>query len=111
TGAPSPGTTTSCPSRGGSRGREDLEPTQVRTQTLGHPHRPVRLLVVLEDRDDPARRAEGPVEGGDRAGAAVGRALTRAEPTRLEGRAVRGGGKLEPALLAGQPRLAVELAC
>src|SRR5690606_34865730 len=92
---------------------EHLEAPEVRTQALRHADRAVGLLVVLEDRDDPARRAERAVERRDGARLVLAvdlDALAHVEAARLERRAVRRRRELEVALLRGQPRLAVELA-
>src|SRR5262245_57242470 len=77
-------------------------------QRLGHAHRPVGLLVGLEDRDDRAgHRAERAVEGRDRLDAAVEPAAG-VEPPGLELRAVRGRGQLAVLALGRDPGLAVE---
>ena len=93
-------------------GVQHLAALQVGTQRLGDAHRPVRLLVGLEDRHDRAgHRAQRAVERGHVRGAA-GRALVAhpdVEPAGLEVGAVRRRGELAVLALGGDPRLAVEL--
>src|SRR6478735_817697 len=77
--------------------------------------RAVRVLVVLQEGDDPAGRGEGAVQGGNRAGALgrtvlVEHAFADVEPARLEGGAVRGRGQLAVGALGGDPGFAVKLA-
>ena len=89
------GTSTSVPRRAASGGGTS-------TDAVG-------LLVVLQQRDEPARGGQRPVEGGDRGGAALA-AHPDVQAAGLEGRAVARRGQLEPARLRRQPGLAVELA-
>src|SRR5207342_3759784 len=89
---------------------EQVEPAEVGAQGLGDPDRAVLLLVGLQQRDDrPVGRAQGAVEGRDRADLAVLEATPRVEPTGLEVGAVGGRGELAEAALRGDPGLAVEL--
>src|SRR4051812_38911169 len=79
-------------------------------QGLGNPDRPVRSLMILENRDDPASSGQGPVEGGGDPRAVVLVPVAHGQPTRLERGAVRGRGQLTVGVLAGNPGFAVELA-
>ncbi len=89
---------------GSGEGREDVQ-TEEGAQRLGHADRAVGLLVVLEDRDEPARRAERAVERRDGAGArAVRVALAGVEPARLERRAVRRRASARGTCPASAPR-------
>src|SRR6266545_3538158 len=91
-------------------GLQHVAATEEGLQGLWYPYRAVGLLVVLQDRDDPAGGGQGAVERGERLRLAAGIAVADVQPAGLERRAVRGGGDLAVALLAGDPRLAVELA-
>src|SRR5699024_6136896 len=92
-----------------AREREDLATAERGGQARGHHDRAVGPLVVLEDRGEEARGAERAVEGGDGAQPVLG-ALADVQPARLELGGVRGGGQLAVGVLAGHPRLTVELA-
>src|SRR5690349_16020175 len=85
-------------------------PPQERLQRLGYPDRPVGLLVVLHDRNQPAGRGQGAVQRGSRLRLPIGIPVADVEPTALESCAVRRAGHLAVPPLRGHPRLAVELA-
>ena len=70
----------------------------------------ILLLMVLQDRDEPARGGQRAVERGDRAGGTVLVALADVQAAGLVLGAVRGGGELAVAALGRDPRLGVELA-
>src|SRR4051794_32006414 len=89
---------------------QDLSTPQVGLQRLRHPHRPVGLLVGLQDRDDGARdRDQRAVERGQRLDAVL-EAAADVEAAGLEVRAVRGRGELAVLALRRDPRLAAEFA-
>src|SRR3954452_11225189 len=90
-----------------------LQDVEAEEGALGHRDhdRTVGLLVVLQDGDEPARRAERAVECRHRARARAARvALPGVQPARLVRGAVRGRRELAVLALRRHPRLAVELA-
>src|SRR5262249_42604476 len=89
---------------------EQVTTSDVRLESLGYPHRAVRLLVVLQDRHDPTGGRERAVERGGDLCPAVRVPVAHAEAARLERGAVRGRGQLAVAALRRHPALAVELA-
>src|SRR5690606_37073071 len=87
---------------------------QVAGQGVGHLDRPVRALVVLDQRRDRAReRQRAAVQGVDRLRPALAvhapRASPRAQAVRLERLEVADARDLEPAALARAPDLQVVL--
>ena len=103
-------TAAAAPCDAAQRGQQLRAPGEVRTQRLGHVHRPVGALVHLEQHGDRAADgAQRAVERRDRRQAVVA-AGADAEPAGLEVGAVARRGQLEPALLRRQPGLAVVLA-
>src|SRR5690625_542593 len=94
---------------GGTDGFQDVA-AHVGAQRLGDHDRAVLTLVVLQDRDDPPGRREGPVEGRGEARFAVLVAVADVEPSGLELGAVGGRRQLTVSALSGDPGLAVVLA-
>src|SRR5690348_4050493 len=84
-------------------------PPQERLQRLGYPDRSVRLLVVLQDRNQPAGRGQGAVERRRRLRLPIGIPVADVEAPALESRAVRRAGDLAVTALRRHPRLAVVL--
>src|SRR5690349_14413324 len=87
-----------------------VPPTEERLQRLGYRHRAVRLLVVLQDGDDPPGGGRGAIQRGRGLWLAVGVAVAHAQPPGLERGAVRRRRQLAVAPLRRDPRLAVVLA-
>ena len=88
---------------------DDPVDSHVRAKDLGHQHRAVLLLVVLEDGDGGAAHGQAAaVQGVDEARLALlVRPVADARPPGLVVGAVGAGGDLTVAVLAGQPHLDV----
>src|SRR2546430_12629913 len=89
---------------------QNIATAEERPQRLGYPYLAVGLLVVLQDRDQPAGGRQGSVKCRGDLGLAVLVAVPDGQPPGLEGGAVGGGGDLAVAALRRYPRLAVVLA-
>src|ERR1700754_2418575 len=89
---------------------EDVATAEVRLKGLRHPHRTVRLLVVLQDRNQPSGGGERPVQRGRGLRLAVLVAVPDVQPPALERGTVRRRGHLAVPPLRRHPGLAVELA-
>src|ERR1035437_8852992 len=97
------------PSSGRRRQNVDSEEG---TQCGRYHDRAVGLLGVLQNRPEPASRAQRAVDGRDMAGGvalSVRVSLANVQAAGLVGRAVRGGRELAVAALRRHPRLAIEL--
>ena len=79
-------------------------------QGIRNAHAAIGLLMVLQDRHQPAGGRQRPVERGRSLRLAVLVAVAHRQPAGLESRAVRRRGQLAVGLLRRHPRLAVELA-
>src|SRR2546430_11410722 len=74
--------------------RQEVTAAQERLERLGYPDRAVRLLVVLQDRDQPAGGRQGAVEGGGHLRLAAAVPVADAEAAGLGGGAGGAGGDL-----------------
>src|SRR5438477_11678320 len=94
----------------GQLSTQNIATAEERRQRGGNRYLAVRLLVVLQDRDEPAGGRQGAVQGRGHLGLAILVAVPDVQPPGLEGGAVRGGGDLPVPALGRYPRLAVVLA-
>src|SRR2546423_5659732 len=94
----------------GQLSTQNIATAEERLQRGGNPYLAVRLLVVLQDRDEPAGGCQGAVEGRRDLGLAVLVAVPDVQAARLERGAVRGRGDLAVPALGRYPGLAVVLA-